>query len=78
MFCSYLGAGLIPISPFLIFPVDIARVISIAVALSSLFVIGYFKGKIVKEMALRSAVEMLIIGGLATAIGLIVGNFLKV
>ena len=78
MFCSYLGAGLIPISPFLIFPVDIARVISIAVALSSLFVIGYFKGKIVKEMALRSAVEMLIIGGLATAIGLIVGTFLKV
>lgn len=78
MFFSYLGAGLIPISPFLIFPPDTARVISISVALTGLFVIGYFKGKIAEIRALRSAVEMLIIGGLATAIGLVVGNFLKV
>ena len=78
MFFSYLGAGLIPIAPFLIFSPDTARVISIIVALTGLFVIGYFKGKIVEHRALRSAMEMLIIGGLATAIGLIVGNFLKV
>lgn len=78
MFFSYLIAGLIPISPFLIFTPDTARVISIAVALTSLFVIGYFKGKIVKHQALRSAVEMLIIGGVATVIGLVVGNLLKV
>ena len=78
MFFSYLLAGLVPILPFLIFPVGTARVISIVVALASLFAIGYLKGKIVKEKTLRSAVEMLIIGGLATAIGLVVGNFLKV
>jgi|SRR3989344_491514 len=78
MFFSYFLAGLIPISPFLIFPPDTARVISIATALISLFIIGYFKGKIVEHRALRSAVEMLIIGGLATIIGLVVGNFLKV
>lgn len=78
MFFSYLGAGLIPISPFLIFPPDTARVISISAALIGLFAIGYFKGKIVEHKALRSAVEMLIIGGLATVIGLVVGNFLKV
>src|SRR3990167_10047881 len=78
MFFSYLGAGLIPIAPFLIFSPDTARVISIVVALTGLFVIGYFKGKIVEHRALRSAIEMLIIGGLATAIGLVVGNFLKV
>lgn len=78
MFFSYLLAGLIPISPFLIFPPEVARVISIAASLVSLFVIGYFKGKIVEHRALRSAVEMLVIGGLATVIGLVVGNFLKV
>ena len=78
MFFSYLVAGLIPISPFLVFPPDIARIISISAALISLFVVGYLKGKIVKDKALRSAVEMFIIGGLATAIGLAVGNFLKV
>ena len=78
MFFSYLLAGLIPISPFLIFPVEVARVISIATALTALFVVGYFKGKIVEQGTLRSAVEMLVIGGLATGIGLLVGNFLKV
>lgn len=78
MFLSYLVAGLIPIAPFLIFPPDTARVISILVALIGLFALGYLKGKLVEHMALRSAAEMLFIGGLATAIGLIVGNFLKV
>lgn len=78
MFFSYLVAGLIPIVPFLIFPPDSARGISILAALIGLFALGYFKGKIVEDKALRSAAEMLLIGGLATAIGLIVGNFLKV
>lgn len=78
MFFSYLLAGLIPISPFLIFSVDTARGISIVAAMIGLFVIGFLKGKIVGAQALRSAVELLIIGGLATAIGLVVGNFLKV
>lgn len=78
MFFSYLLAGLVPILPFLIFPVEMARFFSIGFALFSLFVIGYFKGKIVGHRAFRSAWEMLIIGGLATAIGLLVGTFLKV
>lgn len=78
MFLSYLLAGLVPILPFLIFPPDSARIISIAAALTTLFVIGYFKGKFVEHKAFRSATEMLIIGGLATAIGLLVGTFLKV
>ncbi len=78
MFFSYMGAGLIPIIPFLIFPSSSARIISISAAFIGLFLIGYFKGKIVKTGSLRSAVEMLIIGGMATIIGLVVGNFLKV
>jgi len=78
MFFSYLAAGLIPIVPFLVFPPDIARAISILAALIGLFALGYFKGKIVKHRALRSAAEMLFIGGLATVIGLVVGNLLKV
>ncbi|MDO8573858.1 MAG: VIT1/CCC1 transporter family protein [Candidatus Daviesbacteria bacterium] len=78
MFLAYLIAGMIPVFPFLIFAPDIARVVSICAALATLFLVGYIKGKVVKQGAMRSAVEMLIIGGLATAIGLIVGNFLKV
>lgn len=78
MFFSYLLAGLIPIAPFLIFSPGTARIISISAALISLFVVGYFKGKIVEQKAFRSAVEMLIIGGLATLIGLVVGYLLRV
>src|SRR3989338_1033396 len=78
MFFSYLLAGLIPILPFLLFHIDNARPVSIVAALVSLFIVGYLKGKIVKDQAFRSATEMLIIGGVATAVGLIVGNFLKV
>lgn len=78
MFFSYLLAGLIPISPFLFLPPDTARIISISAALISLFIIGYLKGKIVEIKPLRSAIEMFIIGGIATAIGLIVGILFKV
>lgn len=78
MFFSYLAAGAVPIMPFLLFPPDAARMISIFAALGGLFAIGFIKGKIVRGEALKSALEMFLIGGLATAIGLLVGNFLKV
>lgn len=78
MFFSYLASGAVPIMPFLFFPPDTARMISIFAALGGLFAIGFIKGKIVRGEALRSALEMFLIGGLATAIGLLVGNFLKV
>ena len=78
MFLSYMMAGLIPVVPFLILPINNARIVSIILAMISLFLIGYVKGKIVKTGTLRSAAEMLIIGGLATVVGLIVGTFLKV
>ncbi|MBI2019407.1 VIT1/CCC1 transporter family protein [Candidatus Daviesbacteria bacterium] len=78
MFFSYLFAGMIPVVPFLIFNPDTGRIISILAAFLSLFIIGYLKGKIVEFKAFRSAIEMLLIGGLATVVGLIVGNILKV
>lgn len=78
MFISYFLAGMVPILPFIFLPIELARFVSVAGALFALFAVGYFKGKLVKYKALRSAVEMFVIGGIATAIGLIVGNFLKV
>src|SRR3989344_5918796 len=44
MFFAYLVAGLIPISPFLLFTPDVARIISIGAALAALFLVGYIKG----------------------------------
>lgn len=78
MFISYISAGMIPIVPTVIFEQPIARIISIIFAFLGLFVIGFVKGSIVGQKPLRSAAELFIIGGIATLIGLIVGQILKV
>ncbi len=78
MFVSYLLAGFIPIIPTIIFNQPEARIISIIFAFIGLFVIGYVKGKIVGHKPIRSAVELFIIGSIATTIGLVVGQVLKV
>ncbi|MEK7621223.1 MAG: VIT1/CCC1 transporter family protein, partial [Patescibacteria group bacterium] len=59
-------------------PVETSRVVAIVAALTALFVLGYFKGKIVKMSPIRSALEILIIGGIATAVGLAAGKFFGV
>lgn len=78
MFFSYLVAGLVPITPVLIFNQPDARIFTIIFAFIGLFIIGYVKGKIVAHKPFRSAVELFIIGAIATSIGLIVGQLLKV
>ena len=78
MFISYLIGGSFSIIPTLIFNQPLARYLAIASAFVGLIVIGYAKGKIVDHHPLRSAIELFIIGGIATVIGLVVGLVLKV
>lgn len=78
MFLSYSLAGLVPVVPILIFNLGEAKILSMILAFSSLFAIGFIKGKIVDEKPLRSALELFVIGGFATLIGVIVGQALKV
>ncbi len=78
MFFSYLIGGSFSIIPTLIFNQPLARYIAIASAFIGLIVIGYAKGKVVDHKPIRSAIELFIIGGIATVIGLIVGLVLKV
>lgn len=78
MFASYLISGLVPITPIVLFDLSIAPIISVILAFMALFTVGFIKGRIVEHHALRSAFEMFIIGGIATALGLIVGHLLKV
>ena len=78
MFVSYLLAGSIPIIPIVLFSQLDVRTLSIIFAFIGLFIVGFIKGKIVKHKPLRSAAELFIIGASATAIGLIVGHFLRV
>lgn len=78
MFFAYFIAGLVPIIPMLFYKYHHSTLYSITFALIGLFLIGFVKGKYVKVNSLTSAVEMLIIGSIATAIGLIVGFFLSI
>ena len=78
MFFAYLGAGLIPVLPVIIIGPPHSSFFSVALALAGLFVVGFVRGKLTGEKPIRNAIELLVIGGTATAIGLIVGYFLKV
>ena len=77
MFCSYAAAGMIPVLPFLFWPVKTANFFSVAFALMSLFILGYVKGKVIKVPALKSAWEIFLVGGMATVAGLIIGQIFK-
>jgi VIT1/CCC1 family predicted Fe2+/Mn2+ transporter len=78
MFFAYFLAGLVPLLPILLFPMEYSRNVAIVASLIGLVVLGYVKGKIVDVSPWKSALEILIIGGLATAIGIVVGNVLSV
>ena len=77
MFFSYFLAGFIPLSPYLLFEVDQALVISIVASIISLFVLGVVSAKIFKIDKLKQALRMLIIGGGAVLIGVIVGKIVN-
>lgn len=78
MFVSYYIGGMFSVLPTIIFPQPEARYIAIISAFAGLIIVGYIKGQIVEHRPLRSAAELLIIGGLATIIGVVVGYLLKV
>ena len=78
MFVSYFLAGLVPLMPIILFPIEYSRNVAIVAALVGLFILGYLKGKVVKVSPIRSAIEILIIGGLATSIGIVAGNIFAI
>ncbi len=78
MFISYFLGGLVPLTPIILFQLPLSSTLSIIFSLLGLFILGYLKAKLVKVNRLRSALEMLLLGGATTAIGLIVGNIFKV
>lgn len=78
MYGSYFLGGLVPLIPILLFKLPLASYVSIIFSLSGLLILGIVRAKLVHESPLRSALEVLILGGAATAVGLAAGHFLKV
>ncbi|MEX0782099.1 MAG: VIT1/CCC1 transporter family protein [Dehalococcoidia bacterium] len=78
MFVAYLVGGMFPIVPTILLGRPEAQVVAVLAAFAGLFTVGFVKGKVVEQPPLRSAVELFVIGAVATSIGLAVGFFLKV
>ncbi len=77
MFVSYFISGLIPIFPYMFLGSATAFPISIALACLSLFTLGMVSGKILKINIWKNALKMFVMGGIAIAIGVLVGKWLK-
>ena len=73
MFTSYLLAGAIPLSPVILFDYPVSLLLTMLFALSGLFLLGYIKGRLLHSHPWRSGTKILVVGGLATLLGLIVG-----
>jgi VIT1/CCC1 family predicted Fe2+/Mn2+ transporter len=76
MFFSYFLAGFIPLVPYIFFPQDVALPLSIGASLLALFLLGGVSARISHVNLMRSGLRMFIVGGLAIAVGVIVGTII--
>lgn len=73
MFFSYFISGFVPLLPYLFFEGSQAMPISISLSLLALFILGVVGARISHVRVLRDGVRMLVVGGLAIAVGTVVG-----
>ncbi len=78
MFVSYFAAGFVPLSPYLLFEVESAFVVSIIFSLAALFVLGFVSSMIFHDRRTwKHAIRMFVIGGMAILVGIIVGQIVN-
>lgn len=78
MFLSYFFGGLVPLTPIIFLNLPQSSYVSIAAALLGLFVLGFLKAYVVKVNPFKSALEIFILGGITTGIGILIGKILKI
>ncbi|MBI2483445.1 VIT1/CCC1 transporter family protein [Candidatus Uhrbacteria bacterium] len=78
MFVSYVAAGFIPLGPYAIFPVSHALWYSVIGTLGALFVLGVLVAWESRTRMIRHGCEMLLFGGAAIAVGMIVGRLAQI
>ncbi len=74
MFLSYFFAGFIPLGPYIIWQPKLAFWISIFASLVSLFILGMVGAKILKISLIKHGLQMMLIGGSAVVLGVVVGR----
>ncbi|MDO8425673.1 MAG: VIT1/CCC1 transporter family protein [bacterium] len=74
MLGAYITAGLLPLLPYVFFPVRAAFWVSVVLSLLGLFLLGVLGVTKSNTHRLRHGLEMLIVGGIALAVGLVIGR----
>ncbi len=77
MFISFLFIAFIPIAPYLIFSGVEALLLSIGVSILTLFIAGSISAKVTHVNVLSHATKMVLLGGAAIVLGVVVGRFVK-
>lgn len=77
MFASYFFSGFIPLFPYLFFPVSEAFPLSVFSSLVALGILGFISAKMSRTGYWKGILKMVILGGAAILIGILVGNMLK-
>lgn len=77
MFFSYVAGGLISLFAYFFLPISTAMILSIIITLAGLFILGVVTSKYTKVFWIKSGLRILLLGGIALAIGLIVGELVK-
>ena len=75
---SAIIGSLIPIIPFLFFPVSVSMWLSVIITAITLFIVGAYKAHIYVGNPGKSGLEMAAIGTLSALIGYLVGMILKI
>jgi VIT1/CCC1 family predicted Fe2+/Mn2+ transporter len=77
MFVSFILASFIPMIPYLFFGLTEALWLSIIFSIAALFVVGLVSARIVKVNVWKHSVKMVLLGGAAIIIGVVVGRFIR-
>lgn len=78
MLVSYLVAGLVPLAPYLFMEPKVAVWFSVLLTLLALFMLGALSARYFRSRVVRLGVEMLVLGGIAIALGIVVGRLFDV
>lgn len=75
MFLSYFLAGAVPLAPYVLDAVERPLPLSVSLSLLALFALGLASGSIIGTNAARRGLKMMVLGGIAIAVGAAVGSF---
>jgi VIT1/CCC1 family predicted Fe2+/Mn2+ transporter len=75
--CTYLCAAIVPLWPYLLFPLTTALVVSLSCTLMALFALGIFKGRLARMAILTSGLQVAIIGSLSAGLGFAIGRIVN-